>query len=93
MYYVYLIKSLKHFHWYIGFTENVQNRLQTHNQGNNISTRTGRPWELLYFEAYRHKLDALGRERFLKSGAGHRFLKKQLRHELADSLTESVASP
>jgi putative endonuclease len=82
MYYVYLIKSLKHHHWYIGFTENPSQRLQAHNEGRNVSTYSGRPWDLLYFEAYRYKLDALGRERFLKSGSGHRFLKKQLRYEL-----------
>ena len=31
-----------------------------------------------------HQADALGRENYLKSGAGRRFLKAQLRHFLAE---------
>ena len=38
---------------------------------------------LIYYEAYLEEEDALGREKFLKSGSGRRFLKKQLRHYLA----------
>lgn len=36
-------------------------------------------------------MDALGREKFLKSGAGWRFLKKQLKHYL-ETKEEAVAS-
>ena len=35
---------------------------------------------IVYYEAYIERADALGRERYLKSGAGRRFLKAQLRH-------------
>ena len=37
---------------------------------------------LIYYEAYLEEADALGRERFLKSGGGRRFLKNQLRNYL-----------
>ena len=40
------------------------------------------PWQLMYAEAYIDKRDALGRGKFLKSGSGRRFLKKQLTHYL-----------
>ncbi len=36
------------------------------------------PWKLIYYEAYLEQPDALGRERYLKSGAGRRFLRAQL---------------
>ena len=36
----------------------------------------------MYAELYLNKSDALGREKFLKSGSGHRFLKNQLRNHL-----------
>jgi len=39
--------------------------------------------KLIYFEAYLNQSDALGREKFLKSGSGHRFIKKQLNNYLA----------
>ncbi|HYK24226.1 MAG TPA: hypothetical protein VEU75_06135, partial [Candidatus Acidoferrum sp.] len=38
------------------------------------------PWKLIYYEAYIDQRDAEGRERYLKSGSGRRFLRKQLRH-------------
>ncbi|HJN84915.1 MAG TPA: hypothetical protein QF873_01175 [Patescibacteria group bacterium] len=44
----------------------------------------------MYYEAYRNKMDALGREKFLKSGAGRRFVKKQVRHYLEE--TENVTT-
>ena len=82
MFFVYLLQSRVTKKWYIGFTENVSQRLEQHNAGKNISTTVGRPWDVIYYETYLNKLDALGREKFLKSGSGHRFLKKQLTHFL-----------
>ena len=41
------------------------------------------PWKLIYYEAYLNQADAMGRERYLKSGAGRGFLKAQLRNYLA----------
>ena len=38
--------------------------------------------KLIYYEAYTEREDAEGREKFLKSGAGRRFLRAQLRHYL-----------
>lgn len=34
---------------------------------------------MIYYEAYLNREDATGREKFLKSGSGRRFLKKQLK--------------
>ncbi|MBP9869255.1 GIY-YIG nuclease family protein [Patescibacteria group bacterium] len=82
MYYVYFIESEKLHRRYIGFSENIEQRIQYHNQGKNVSTRYGSPWRLIYYEAYLSKADALGRERFLKSGAGWRYLRKQLANYL-----------
>jgi len=80
MYYVYVLQSELDKSWYIGFSQCIENRLDEHNSGKNHSTRFRRPWKLIYYEAYLNKLDALGRERFLKSGSGHRFLRKQMIH-------------
>ncbi len=80
MYYVYLLESQTDHNWYIGYSTDVERRLSEHNAHKNISTRFRGPFKLIYYEAYCHKKDALGREKFLKSGSGHRFLKKQLRH-------------
>lgn len=43
------------------------------------ATRHGIPWRLVYNEEFQTRLEALRRERFLKSGKGREFLNKQLR--------------
>jgi putative endonuclease len=86
MLYVYLLESLKDKSWYIGYSEDLRKRLERHNKGENEYTKNKAPWKLVYYEAYLNKLDALGREKFLKSGSGRKFLKKQLNNYLKDDL-------
>ncbi len=38
------------------------------------------PWNLVYYEAYVEEADAIGRERYLKSGGGRKLLRSQLRN-------------
>lgn len=83
MYHVYLIESIDSGKKYIGYTTDLRRRLSEHNAHKNKSTCTEREWKLIYCETYVHKMDALGREAFLKSGSGWKFLQKQLRHYLS----------
>ena len=69
MYFVYIIKSLKYNRYYIGFTENLNERLRRHNKGDVKSTKFYGPWELVYFEKFDNKKDARKREIFLKKTA------------------------
>ncbi|MBU1164929.1 GIY-YIG nuclease family protein [Patescibacteria group bacterium] len=85
-YLVYTLLSQKDNKFYIGSTTNLKNRVKDHNAGKNISTKNRRPLDLIYFEGYIDKRYALGREKFLKSGSGHRYLNKQLKHYLKDRL-------
>lgn len=78
---VYVLEEDKSRKWYIGFTTNLNNRLREHNSHKNISTSFGQ-WHLIYAEYYLNKKDALGREKFLKSGSGYKFLYKQLTNYL-----------
>lgn len=82
---MYVIRSDKTQQLYVGFTDSPEDRLETHNRGGNTSTRAAKPWKLIYLEGYLDKQDALKREAFLKSGSGHIFLRKQLRHYLSSS--------
>ncbi len=83
MHYVYVLRSVRDHGFYIGYSSNLRRRLRQHLEGNSFATSTADPWKLIYYEAYLEQADALGRERYLKSGAGRRFLKAQLRHYLA----------
>lgn len=78
MFYVYILRSLKDKSLYIGYTPDLKLRLVKHNKGQVVSTKHKTPWIVIYYEAYLNRKDATGREKFLKSGSGWRFLKKQL---------------
>ena len=82
MHFVYILQSQVDRGWYIGYSADVDRRFVEHNVGKNVSTHFRRPFRVIYYEAYLHKMDALGREKFLKSGAGRKFLEKQMRHFL-----------
>ena len=92
MYSVYILENLSDKSWYIGCTDNLKRRLKEHinGQGGKTTKEKLGGWKLVYAEAYVDKRDAFGRERFLKSGAGRRFLKKQLCHYLGLAKTKLV---
>ena len=82
--YVYTLLSLKDGQFYHGFSSDVFGREKDHNAGKNISTANRGPFELIHFEAFLSKADALRRERYFKTNPG----KKVLRLMLRDSLSE-----
>ncbi len=75
MYFVYVLKSFKDNKRYIGMSSNLQRRLYEHNNGLVKSTKNRKPLELIYFEEFSSKTEALKREKFFKSGSGRQFLK------------------
>ncbi len=84
MYHVYFLESENTKKHYIGYTTDLTRRLCEHNNHTNKSTSKESRWKLIYCETYVNKMDALGREKFLKSGSGWNFLKKQLHFYLND---------
>ena len=77
--YVYVLHSESTSQLYVGMTSNLKRRLMEHQADRAPATAKRGPWKLIYYEAYLMSGDAEGRERFLKSGAGHRFLDKQMK--------------
>ncbi len=75
MHYVYVLRSTSNDGLYIGYSSNLRKRLQQHAEGDSFATSYRGPWKLIYYEAYLERDDALGRERYLKSGSGRKFLK------------------
>ena len=82
MYYVYVLRSMSDDGLYIGYSANLRKRFAQHIDGRSFATSYRGPWKLIYYEGYVEQADALGRERYLKSGAGRRLLRKQLAHYL-----------
>jgi len=78
MFYVYLLQSLKNRDLYVGYTKNLEKRFIEHQKGKVLSTKGRRPLSLIYYEAYRSNKDARNREKFLKTGRGREFVKKNI---------------
>ncbi len=91
MYYVYVLHSDFDHGLYIGYSTDLRRRLGEHCLGLSIATKHRRPWRLIYYEAYVSPDDAMGRERFLKSGAGRTYLRKQCRHYFASNPLRQTA--
>lgn len=77
-YFVYVLKSIKDGRLYKGQTSNLNKRLKQHKRGENKSTKGFMPWELVYFEIFQTREEAVLREKYFKSGSGREFLKKKL---------------
>ncbi|MBI2023800.1 GIY-YIG nuclease family protein [Candidatus Giovannonibacteria bacterium] len=78
MFYTYVLKSKKDGKLYIGWTDNLINRVKQHNSGNVIATKNRTPLELVYYEACKIRENAISREKILKTGFGRLYLKKRL---------------
>ncbi|MBI4833806.1 MAG: GIY-YIG nuclease family protein [Planctomycetes bacterium] len=67
MYYVYILESVTSKKYYIGYTNNLETRLNSHNNGLQRWTRNKGPWKLVYSEQFDDKRTAILRERELKN--------------------------
>lgn len=82
MYYVYVLRSLKDKKLYTGKTSDLKRRFKEHNSGKVIATKSRKPFELIFYEALKHKADAGRDEIFFKTGYGREVLKEKLKHSL-----------
>lgn len=78
-FFVYVLQSIKSAELYVGLSTALKKRLEEHNRGLNFSTKAYRPWQLIHFEAYLNKKDAVRREKYLKTNQGARLLKRMLK--------------
>lgn len=81
MYWIYVLRSLRDNNLYIGSTSDIDKRISYHNAGKVRSTKSRKPFELLYKEQFSTVTEARKRENFLKSGQGRKFLKEKFKME------------
>ena len=67
-YFVYVIATTREskLTTYVGYTNNLKNRLNLHNTGRGAKFTRGRKWKLLYSEKYKTKKEAILRECYIK---------------------------
>ena len=86
MHHVYVLLSSKDNKFYTGYSMNLNRRIQEHNQGKVRCTNGRRPLKLIFYESFINKMDALRRERYLKSSKGRKMLRQLLRRTLNENL-------
>jgi putative endonuclease len=70
MYFTYILRSQFDLGYYIGSTQDCEARVKYHNAGYVKATRNRRPFELIYFESYENRSEAMRREKQIKSYKG-----------------------
>jgi putative endonuclease len=67
---------------YVGWTNDLEQRLEAHNSGGGAKSTRGRAWVLLYAEAYMNRGEAMSREWHIKRD-------KKFRKQLSESQREN----
>ncbi len=81
MYFIYAIYNRNNDKIYIGQTENIEERLELHNDKtfkHSYTSRFDGEWILIYKEETSNRLLALKREKQLKSFRGREFIKQHI---------------
>ena len=67
-YFVYLIlsKIKKKYISYVGYTNNLQKRLELHNSSKGAKFTRGKKWKIIYYKSYLNKAKAMSEEYKLK---------------------------
>ena len=71
-YFVYILFSPSNDRFYIGQTAELSNRLSQHNSGMVKSTAPYRPWEMVWYQIFGTRSEAMIRERRLKNRKSQR---------------------
>ena len=86
MFVVYILKSERDGCHYIGYTQNIQRRLDEHNTGKSVYTKRKMPWILVYCETHQTKSEAIKREKFLKAQRNVEFYRKLIENWIGSSV-------
>jgi len=78
MYLAYVLKSCDHDFYYKGHCLDIKARIRQHNSGMTKSIRPYLPFKLVYHEEFETEIEAIQREKYFKTAAGRRFLKRKL---------------
>ncbi|MCZ8198788.1 MAG: GIY-YIG nuclease family protein [Flavobacterium sp.] len=74
MYCVYIIFSEVLSKYYTGQTNNIDDRLRRHNNGLSSSTKSGKPWVLIYKIEFKTRSEAMLLELKIKKRGAQRYL-------------------
>ena len=83
MFYVYLLMSKLDGKIYTGYSKDLKSRIRKHLSKGVYTTKRMHELELIFYEAFKSKKDAIRREKYLKTTKGKRTVKLMLKYSLA----------
>ena len=84
-YFTYILQSEKSGKFYTGATKELNLRILRHNKGSTPSTKSGRPWKLVYIEQFSSKIEALKREREIKKMKSRLYIEALIMHQKSEN--------
>lgn len=82
MYYFYVLRFKNNGKLYKGFTGDLRRRINEHRRGQSDFTHRNGGFDLIFYEAYISKSDAVAAERYFKTGHGREVLKDKLKNTI-----------
>ena len=92
LYYTYVLQSLKDNKLYIEFTSDLKKRFQLHQAGQVFATKGRLPVELIFYEAFQMKDDAIRREKYFKTNPGKKSLKLMLKVHFSAGIRPALSA-
>jgi putative endonuclease len=80
MFIIYIIYSTNFDQYYVGHTQNIEDRLSRHNSGRSLSTKKGKPWNLVYTETFETRSEAMLREKAIKKMKSRTYLEQLIQN-------------
>ena len=78
-YFVYILYSKKIDKYYVGETDKVESRLNSHRKGISRYTSIADDWVLVYLEYYNSRTEAIQRERAIKRMKSRKYIEDLIR--------------
>ena len=73
-FFIYILYSKKANKYYVGETENVNARLQSHLAGISKYTSIANDWAVVHTESFDHRVDAIRREKEIKRMKSRKYI-------------------
>ncbi|MFN3138420.1 MAG: GIY-YIG nuclease family protein [Allomuricauda sp.] len=73
-YFVYIIYSKSLDRYYVGHSQDLEDRMNRHNSGRSKYTKTAKDWEVKYTERYFTRSEAMNREKDIKRKKSRKYI-------------------
>lgn len=80
--FVYILYSKKLDKYYVGSSQDPEQRLHYHNIGKKGWTRTGVPWQLVFKKEFTDKKKATEKERYIKKQKDRKYIERMISGEI-----------